>query len=1083
MAAESTAVLLDQLRRLANAKRTEHWSDRELLARFNRQHDAEAFAALVERHGPLVWRICRRTLPREQDAEDAFQAVFLVLMRKAATERWQESIAGWLYAVAVRIALKARRKSVVPDSNPARHAPAATDVLDELTAREALAILDEELARLPENYRTPVALCLVEGRTQEETARQTGWSLSTVRRRLEHGRALLQQRLTRRGLGLSAALGVLLTSPKSNAAVPILLEKTILEAARLTMAGKAATSAVSTTVLALAEGIGTGASVPVAAKVMVGLTLVLSILAAGTVLIAKPTPIGPTAQKPRLPLAAKSSAEEPPPKRTDLQGDPLPEEALVRLGTYRFRDAPHHFVRDIAYDPANNSFVTVGAAGIRVLDAASGQELKWFPSDLTKYLDSAMAVSPDGKLVAKQVWNPDGSQSIGIREAQTDRPLQTFGQWNGISRRLFSQDSKLLAVELGQNANGQQTIEIWDARNGGFRQVLVVPKFDFLSAFLFTIDGKTLITGGIDGIIRLWDIVTATETRRIDAGPNQVYKLAVSPSGALLASLNVTEIREGNRGSFPTDNRIRVWDTASGKEVWQLDVPSKELVFGMPPGFSALAFAPDGKTLVTSGVDEYLRFWDLVSGQVRHKTPQSATAHKLFFMPDGKTLVATCGPSISLLDGTTGRERNAMPGHYAAIAAAGVASNGGLIATIEFASRSAIVWDPESGRIIRQITVPGSNIHALAIAHSSPTLFTHSRDEMLRVWDLTTGRELLSWKVENISEFWKLRIALSNDDKLLAATGKDKSVRLYDAATGGELGQLADHPTAISHFEFNSDCRTLVVMCQDHTCHVWDALSRRKTRHFPLSTEAAVVGEVDNYHHFVTTMSPDGRFMAYFPMAAKPDVSEICLLDFATGNLIRRIECRPFAMSFSPDGKTLACGTWPNTVLLMEVASGKKRHELLGHRGDVYAFAFSRDGRFLVTGSADTTAMVWDLTGRLAAKGKWDKPPTQDERETAWNDLAGSDAARAWKAIQRLEAAPKEAVPFVAKRTPDLVKQEKLDPLRAVRTIELLERIATPEAKEVLVTIAQGAAGSRITEDAKASLARLNRSTATEKPH
>src|SRR5439155_23465646 len=157
------ASLLDRLGRLDAAALP---TDRELLERFV-AGDEGAFARLVERHGPMVWRVCRGALRQHCDAEDAYQAVFLVLARKASKMRWQDSVAAWLQAVAVRVTRKARAtaRQVTPS---AACAGEATDPLDEMTARELLSALDEELADLPEKYRSPLLLCCLEGRTQED---------------------------------------------------------------------------------------------------------------------------------------------------------------------------------------------------------------------------------------------------------------------------------------------------------------------------------------------------------------------------------------------------------------------------------------------------------------------------------------------------------------------------------------------------------------------------------------------------------------------------------------------------------------------------------------------------------------------------------------------------------------------------------------------------------------------------------------------------------------------------------------------------------------------------------------------------
>jgi RNA polymerase sigma factor (sigma-70 family) len=209
--AAGSETLLRFIRRLAVPVEPPEATDAALLGRYLSAKDEKAFTALVDRHGPLVYHVCQRVLGNAHDAEDAFQAVFLVLARKAATVRPRERLAAWLYGVARRVALKvrsarARRRSTA--HLPAPPADPHPDPLAEISARELLLLIEEEIQRLPEGYRLPVILCGLEGRSLEEAARQLGWTPGSVKGRLERGRARLHARLRRRGLTLPAALAM-----------------------------------------------------------------------------------------------------------------------------------------------------------------------------------------------------------------------------------------------------------------------------------------------------------------------------------------------------------------------------------------------------------------------------------------------------------------------------------------------------------------------------------------------------------------------------------------------------------------------------------------------------------------------------------------------------------------------------------------------------------------------------------------------------------------------------------------------------------------------------------------------------------
>ncbi len=197
----------------------DHSSDGGLLERYLTGDSAaaqEAFGALVEAHGPMVLGICRHILNEEHDAEDAFQATFLVLARKAGSIRNRRVLAGWLHEVAHRIAVKARvsvnrRRTLERQAMAMSPAPIENQQQDETAAwNELRPVLHDEVGRLPEKYRLPVILCYLEGKTNEEVAELLHWPVGTVKGRLSRARDLLRSRLMRRGLVLSA--GFLLTA-------------------------------------------------------------------------------------------------------------------------------------------------------------------------------------------------------------------------------------------------------------------------------------------------------------------------------------------------------------------------------------------------------------------------------------------------------------------------------------------------------------------------------------------------------------------------------------------------------------------------------------------------------------------------------------------------------------------------------------------------------------------------------------------------------------------------------------------------------------------------------------------------------
>ncbi len=274
--------VLRHVRSLAAAGQARELADRELLERFVSRHDEAAFATIVERHGPLVLGACRRILRNEHHAEDACQSTFLILARKAGTIRKREALASWLYGVAARVARKLRanlQRAAAPD-RPAAGA-AAADAAGEITWREGLAVLDEELGRLPTPYRSALVLCYLQGRTHEAAARELGCSLGALRGRLVRARECLRGRLARRGVGLSAALaGTVLAVAHAEAGLPPALAAGTVRAVAGLLGGQALARVVPAHVAKLTEGV-LAAMFATQAKKIAALVLAVSLLAAG----------------------------------------------------------------------------------------------------------------------------------------------------------------------------------------------------------------------------------------------------------------------------------------------------------------------------------------------------------------------------------------------------------------------------------------------------------------------------------------------------------------------------------------------------------------------------------------------------------------------------------------------------------------------------------------------------------------------------------------------------------------------------------------------------------------------------------
>jgi RNA polymerase sigma factor (sigma-70 family) len=256
MARSSFSSVLRCLRRAALSAGHVAVTDGELLSRFVNERDEAAFEALLLRHGAMVLGVCRRILRSEADAHDAFQATFLVFLRKAGSIQPRAMVGNWLYGVAQRTSLKARAHRRMRAMSWAVESLASCDASRDQVQVELKDLLDRELSRLPDKYRAPVVLCELEGRSIKEAAQTLDCPAGTVASRLARGRDLLAKRLTRQGFVISgAALAALLTNEAASAAVPARLCFALIEAATaVTSDGSLGVGIVSSEVSHLAAG-------------------------------------------------------------------------------------------------------------------------------------------------------------------------------------------------------------------------------------------------------------------------------------------------------------------------------------------------------------------------------------------------------------------------------------------------------------------------------------------------------------------------------------------------------------------------------------------------------------------------------------------------------------------------------------------------------------------------------------------------------------------------------------------------------------------------------------------------------------
>jgi RNA polymerase sigma factor (sigma-70 family) len=1017
--------VLDRLRRAWAVDNARGLTDRALLDRFLATREETAFAVLVQRYGPMVLNVCRRMLGDPHAAEDAFQATFLVLTRRARTIRQNATIGSWLYAVAWRIAMRARTQTSTRrrrECKAVEMATVATEPLDALTLQELRSVLDEELGRLPEKYRAPVVLCYLQGLTQEGAAKQLRCAKGTLARRLNRALELLRKHLVRRGLTLSAA--TLATALAENTtAAPLgagLLLKTV-DGILCVAAGKTLAGAISKTALSLAEEAMRGSItlaplVPTKYVVTAGVIFAGIAMAAGVAQVrqqpasngqtlAAPAMLAPT--KPFIPVA------QPVTPRTDRFGDPLPDGAIARLGTTRLRHGDP--VWCLGFSPDGKTLMSADWHGVHVWDAATGKHLRRFGDPGSRQFQ-AVALSPDCRMVAITHQDHAGSKGrIEIWDATAARLLRQFvtGRFPSVH---FSPDGKTLTVVPYGDENDEKLLQLWDVATGEKRRELRGHQ-DRIHGLDFSSDAKTMVTSSDDKSIRFWDVATGQQIRRFDQA-EPVGSIALAPDGKTVASVAMTKhTTKNDDGSVATfwvaSDFVILRDATTGKEIHRLKGDNQQRIPEMTAfhsGVTSFCFGPDGKTLLSND-SRFIYWWDIGTGKelAERRIPASFVSVMLF-TPDGKTL-ATGGFNnvIRFWDTVTGNEKSLTAGHQSTVHTVAVSPDSRLFAT-GGADQGIRLWDAITSEQRAHFTGHAHIVWSLAFAADGKTLFSDGLespspdDWTVRAWDIATGKEL-----RRFPGSW---FALAPDGKVLLTGGKDLPIHAWDAVTHQELRQwkaLGLGPAALT---FSADGRTLFALCEeDKTVRSWSAVTGKLLRSFPSHRFVEDSHDRTYCHAF----SPDGTLMAF-----GGQMNYIALYDMTTGTESTRLSDPHLAgpistLAFSPDGRTLVSGDWAGgKIHFWELATGKHFRQFAGHQGRNLGLAFSPDGSLLLTADSDTTVLVWDQTGKhTLAKAE---PLTVQALEARWADLASADAARAQQAVRTLATAPEQALAFLGKQ-------------------------------------------------------------------